>query len=334
MQRLGLFLAAGTLLATAVSAAHGRTIDDVRARGALNCGVSEGLPGFSQADSSGAWRGFDVDICRAVAAAVFGDPGKITYLSLPSATRFEALKNGDIDLLSRNSTWTMSRDTTLGLDFAGVAYYDGQGFLVRADYGMRSALELFGARICLITATTTEENAAEFFASKGIDVTFMPFDIRADARQAYVDQKCDAMTGDRSALAAERSRMDEPGDHIIMPEVISKEPLGPVTRDDDPAWTDVVRWTLFGLINAEEKGLTSAAMTSNDEDKATAAALGQPAAAALGLEDDWLAKVIEAVGNYGEIFERNLGVDTPLGIERGINAPWNAGGILYAPPMH
>jgi len=334
MQGFGLRLAAGALFATvAGAAANAATVDDVRARGVLNCGVNEGLPGFSEPDPSGEWHGFDVDICRAISAAIFGAPDKVNYVTVSTAGRFDALANGDIDVLSRNSTWTMTRDATLGLDFAGVAYYDGQGFMVRADYGMRSALELVGARICFITATTTEQNAAEFFGSRGIDVTFMPFDTRAEAHQAYVEEKCDAMTADSSALAAERSRMPTPNDHVVLPEIISKEPLGPVTRDDDPAWTDLVRWTLFGLINAEEQGLTASALGA-DAGRARAAALGKPAAAALKVDEDWLANVIAGVGNYGEIFARNLGVDTPLEIERGINAPWNAGGILYAPPMN
>jgi len=334
MHRIGLCLAAGTMLVVGASAATAGTVDDVRARGILNCGVNEGLPGFSEADSSGAWRGFDVDICRAIAAAVLGDPDKVAYVPLSTAARFDALAKGDIDVLSRNSTWTMSRDTTLGLDFAGVAYYDGQGFLARTNYGMRSALELFGARVCVISSTTSEDNAAEFFRSRGIEVSFMRFDTRAAARQAYAEEKCDAMTADSSALAAERSLMPTPDDHVILPEVISKEPLGPVTRDDDPTWTDVVRWTLYGVINAEEQGLTSAEVSGNEDGRAKATELGRPSAAALGLDDDWMAKVIAGVGNYGEIFERNLGANTPLGIGRGLNAPWNAGGILYAPPMN
>lgn len=329
-----LILAIATL---AASPAGAGTIDDIRARGVLNCGVSEGLPGFSEADSAGQWHGFDVDVCRAIAAAVLGKTDKVNYVPQSTASRFKALEDGEIDVLSRNSTWTMSRDTALPLEFAGIAYYDGQGFLARANYGMRSALELFGARICVISATTSEDNAAEFFRSNGVDVTFLRFDNRPDARKAYADEKCDAMTADRSALAAERSLMQTPDDHVILPEVISKEPLGPVTRDDDPTWTDTVRWTLFGLINAEERGLTSAGLEPSapnaEADREKILAIGKTAAPALGLEDDWLVNIVAGVGNYGEIFERNLGVDTPLGIERGINAPWNAGGILYAPPM-
>ncbi len=333
MMRLGLGLAVATLLAAAPSITHAGTIDDVRNRGVLNCGVNEGLVGFAKTDSSGVWHGFDVDICRAISAAVFGDPDKVNFVPLSSATRFDALANGDIDVLSRNSTWTMSRDTNLGLDFAGIAYYDGQGFLTQANYGMRSALELFGARLCVVSSTTSEVNAAAYFGSKGIDVTFMTFDNRPEALEAYSEERCDAITADQSALASDRSLLDDPDRHVILPEVISKEPLGPVTRDDDPAWTDVVRWTLFGLINAEEMGLTSTTMMSVDQSKVSATKMGQPAAQALNLEDDWLVNVIAAVGNYGEIFDRNLGVDTALGIARGINSPWNAGGILYAPPM-
>jgi general L-amino acid transport system substrate-binding protein len=339
MQGFGLREIAGALLAmAAASTAHAATVDDVRGRGVLNCGVNEGLPGFSEPDPSGEWNGFDVDICRAISTAVFGTPDKVAYVPQSTAARFDALSNGEIDVLSRNSTWTMTRDASLGLDFAGIAYYYGQGFLVRADYGMRSALELFGARICVITATTSEDNAAEFFRARAIDVTFMRFDSRADARQAYAEEKCDAMTADSSALAAERSLMPTPDEHVILREIISKEPLGPVTRDDDPTWTDLVRWTVFGLINAEEHGLTAAAVAPDaanaEAARAKAMALGQPAAAALKLDEDWMVNVIASVGNYGELFERNLGVGTPLGIERGINAPWNAGGILYAPPMH
>jgi general L-amino acid transport system substrate-binding protein len=338
MQGLGLRLIAGALFTAAGAAADAATVDDVRARGALNCGVNEGLPGFSVPDPSGEWHGFDVDICRAISAAIFGAPDKVNYVAVSAAKRFDALASGEIDVLSRNSTWTMTRDATLGLDFAGIAYYDGQGFLVRADYGMRSALELVGARICVLAATTTEDNAAGFFRSRGIDVALMPFDSRAEVNQAYAEEKCDAMTADSSALAADRSQMPVPDDHVILPEIISKEPLGPVTRDDDPAWTDLVRWTLFGLINAEEQGLTASALAADapnaETERAKAAGLGQPVAAALKVDEDWMANVIAGVGNYGEIFTRNLGIDTPLGIERGINAPWNAGGILYAPPMN
>jgi len=307
------------------------TIDDVRARGKLICGVSEGLPGFSEKDNSGAWRGFDVDFCKAVAAAVLGDTAKVEYLPLSADARFGALSDRRIDLLSRNSSWTMSRELGLGLDFAGINYFDGQGFLVPALLGATSPLQLDGAKICVISGTTTESNAAAFFRKNNLKVTFLGFVERSAARAAYAAGKCDVFTGDRSALAAERSLLSTPQDHVIMRDVISKEPLGPVTRKDDPKWTGLVRWTLFALINAEELGLNShSVVTSNRQ---SAVELAAPAARALGLSGDWLINVIGGVGNYGEMFERNLGQDTPLELSRGMNALWNEGGLLYAPPM-
>ena len=238
MRRFGLGLAAAAAAALfAIPPAWGGTLDTVRARGKLVCGVSEGLPGFSDRDSAGAWAGFDVDFCRAVAAAIFADPEKVDYVPLSATARFDALKGGEIDLLSRNSTWTMSRDVGLGIDFAGISYYDGQGFLSRAAYGVTSALELQGARICVITGTTTEENAAAYFAEQEDRRHLHALRYPAAARKAYAEEACDVFTADRSALAAERSLLATPDEHVILPEVISKEPLGPVTREDDPAWT-------------------------------------------------------------------------------------------------
>ena len=304
------------------------TIEDVRSRDRLICGVSEGLRGFSAQDEAGAWQGFDVDFCKAVALAVLGSAEKVDYIPLSTDSRFSALSTGSIDLLSRNSTWTMSRDLQLGLDFAGISYFDGQGFLVPALFGVSSALELEGAKICVVSGTTTQTNATAYFAAAGLNVTFLPFAERPAARAAYAAGQCDAYTADRSALAGERSQLAVPADHIILPDVISKEPLGPVVRDKDSTWRDLVRWTLFALVNAEELGLGSATI-----DEAIAVRLGSPAAAALGLEADWLAKIIAGTGNYGEIFERNLGHETPLELARGINALWTQGGLLYAPPM-
>jgi general L-amino acid transport system substrate-binding protein len=319
------------------SSASAATLDDVRARGRLVCGVSDGLPGFSDHDAGGAWHGFDVDFCRAVAAAALGDAAKVDFVPLTALDRFDALKAGKIDLLSRNSTWTMSRELGLGIEFAGVSYYDGQGFLAPASFGFTSALQLQGARICVVTGTTTEANATAYFAGKHIQVSFLRFDARPDARAAYAAQRCDVFTADRSALAAERSLLSSPDDHIVLPEVISKEPLGPATRKGDADWTGLVRWTLFGLINAEERGISSLSLAADSPgSKAThdaAAALGTPAVAPLHLADDWLAVVVGEVGNYGEIFERNLGESSPLAIKRGMNALWTNGGILYAPPM-
>ena len=328
------FGAASVIATIAVAGAGGAaagTRDDVVARGRLVCGVSVGLPGFSEKDETGTWHGFDVDFCKAVAAAVLGDVNKVEYVPLSADVRFDALKNRRIDVLSRNSTWTMSRDLELGLEFAGVVFFDGQGFLAPALLGATSPLQLNGAKICVGQGTTSESNAAAFFHRNNLKVTFLGFAERADVHQAYADGKCDVWTGDRSALAAERSLLASPQDHVILRDVISKEPLGPVTRNDDPKWTGLVRWTLFALINAEEMGLNSRSVAADQ--RRLAVDLGAPAARALGLSDDWLVKVVAGVGNYGDIFERNLGQDTPLELGRGMNALWNQGGLLYAPPM-
>jgi general L-amino acid transport system substrate-binding protein len=307
------------------------TLDDVRSRDKLICGVSEGLPGFSEKDSSGVWRGFDVDFCKAVAAAVLGDTTKIEYVPLSADVRFNALKDRRIDLLSRNSTWTMSRDLELGIEFVGISYFDGQGFLVPTLLGATSALQLDGAKICVGSGTTSERNAADFFQSKKLNVSFLRFTEGLDAHAAYTSEKCDVFTADRSALAAARSVLPIPQNHVILRDVISKEPLGPVTRKDDPKWTSLVRWTLFALINAEELGLDSKSIVAGRRQQAID--LGAPATRSLGLANDWLVKVIEGVGNYAEIFERNLGQNTPLDLSRGLNALWTQGGLLYAPPM-
>ncbi len=326
----GRFIGGALLLSLVMAGGAGAgTLDDVRARGTLVCGVSDGLPGFSTRSPDGDWSGFDVDVCRAIAVAAIGDPNAVDYVPLSASARFEALKSGKIDVLSRNSTWTMSRDLG-GLEFAGVAFYDGQGFLAHAVDGMTSALQLQGARICVVTGTTTEDNAAAWFGADGLDVSFVRFTSRPEARMAFASNDCDVFTADASALAAERSVLPEPEDYVILPEIISKEPLGPVTRDGDPAWTGLVRWTLYGLINAEERGMTDESVEGNPDE---ATALGKPASVALGIDEDWLAHAIAAVGNYGQVFDRNLGESSPLGIRRGVNALWTEGGILYAPPM-
>ncbi|KQU99236.1 amino acid ABC transporter substrate-binding protein [Devosia sp. Root105] len=324
---------AAALLAFLASSSVGfaGTLDDVRARDKLICGVSEGLGGFSKQDATGAWQGFDVDFCRAVAAAVLGDAGKVEYLPLSAEARFAALSDGKIDLLSRNSTWTMSRDLDLGLDFPGTSYFDGQGFMIPAIFGAISPLELDGASICVVSGTTTEANAAAYFEKAGLKVSFLSFEARDAARAAYAEARCDAYTADRSALAAERAALPTPDEHVILKDVISKEPLGPVVRDSDPQWTSLIRWTLFALIDAEEQELDAASMGGAGAD--TAKAMGAPAVKALGLADDWLVKVLAGVGNYGEVFERNLGEETPMQLSRGVNALWTQGGILYAPPM-
>jgi len=313
-----------------LSAAAG-TLDDVRSRDKLICGVSEGLPGFSEKNGSGVWRGFDVDFCKAVAAAVLGDTAKVEYVPLTADVRFNALTDRRIDLLSRNSTWTMSRELELGIEFVGISYFDGQGFLVPTLLGATSALQLDGAKICVGIGTTSEQNAAEFFQSKKLKVSFLRFTEGSDARAAYASEKCDVFTADRSALAAARSLLPVPQNHVILRDVISKEPLGPATRKDDPKWIGLVRWTLFALINAEELGLDSQSIANGQRQRAIE--LGAPATRSLGLSNDWLVKVIGGVGNYAEIFERNLGENTPLALTRGVNALWTQGGLLYAPPM-
>lgn len=326
---LGRICGAAMIALGAAAAAQAGTLDDVKARGTVLCGVSDGLPGFSTRSPDGGWSGFDVDICHAIAVAALGDPNAVDYVPLSAAARFEALRSGKIDVLSRNSTWTLSRDLG-GLEFAGIAYYDGQGFMVRAVDGMTSALQLDGARVCVVTGTTTEENAAAWFLANSLDISFVRFTSRPEARMAFASNDCDVFTADASALAAERSILPVPDDYLILPDVISKEPLGPVTRDGDPAWTGLVRWTLYGLINAEELAMTDESVAG---DRSGAVALGKAAVAPLGLAEDWLASVIASVGNYGQIFDRNLGESSPLGIRRGVNALWTQGGILYAPPM-
>jgi general L-amino acid transport system substrate-binding protein len=303
----------------------------VKDRGRLICGVSEGLVGFSAEDEKKNWSGFDVDFCRAVAAAIFGSGDKVEFVPLSAAERFDALKAEKIDLLSRNTTWTLERDIAMGLDFAGVIYYDGQGFLTRVENGLTSALQLSAARICVLKGTTSADNAKAYFEDKAVPVTLLEFDQRADALKAYSERQCDVYTADKSALASERTRLSDSDAHVLLPEVISKEPLGPVVRKDDPAWTELVRWVLFLLINAEELDWTSA---KADQQPSTAPGLSSAEVVkTLGLNESWSRDVIAAVGNYGEIFERNVGKGSALQLGRGINALWTDGGILYAPPL-
>lgn len=323
------FLILSAPLALRQADATAGTFDAVKKRGHVICGVSEGLPGFSLQDANKTWRGFDVDFCRAVAAAIFGSPQKVAFVPLTAVDRFDALSSGKIDLLARNTTWTLSRDIGLGLDFAGVSYYDGQGFMTRSENGLTSALQLSSARICLVSGTTSVQNAQNYFDQNNIKVTLLQFEKRQDATKAYVSRQCDAYSADRSALASERTQLEDGDEHIVLPEVISKEPLGPVTRQDDPVWSETVRWVLFLLINGEEAGWTSA----NAAKGAPTIQIPQDVNAKLGLDANWAAKVIGSVGNYGEIFDRNLGKDSPLRLGRGINALWSDGGILYAPPM-
>jgi len=317
--------------------AQASTVDTVRANGTFTCGVSQGNPGFSNPDGNGEWSGFDVDFCRAMAAAVLKDPTAVRFRPLSSPERFTALQSGEIDVLSRTTTWTMGRDTTLGANFAGVLYYDGQALMVRKELGVASALELGGATVCTATGTTTELNVADFFRENGMSYEVVAFEKNDEVTAAYDAGRCDIYTTDKSGLHANRLKLTDPSKHVILPEVISKEPLGPVVRQGDDAWFNIAKWTLNVLINAEELGITQAnveQMRGSDNPAVkrligTEGALGE----GLGLDADWSVRVIKAVGNYGEMFDRNLGPDTPLGIQRGLNAGWNKGGILYAPPI-
>ena len=314
------------------------TLDDVRARGHLQCGINTGLAGFAFTDDQGNWRGFDVALCKGVAAAVFGDASKVKYTNLTGKTRFEALKAGEIDILSRNTTWTYSRDVDLKLTFLGVSFYDGQGFMVPASLGVSSATDLDGASVCIQTGTTTELNLADYFRRNDMKYEPVPIESNEEARQNYLSGRCDVYTTDRSGLAATRAALDNPDDHVVLPEVVSKEPLGPLVRHGDDEWGDVVRWVLNVLIIAEEKGITSgnvaemAGQMSKDAEINRMLGSEGEYGAMLGLSPDWTVNVISSVGNYGQIFERYLGVKTDIGLERGVNALWTDGGLLYAPP--
>jgi len=325
--RAGLARGAAALLALVLATSAGAradTLDTVLKRQRLVCGVSQGLPGFSAKDAAGTWRGFDVDFCRALSAAIFGAPDRVDYVPLSAEERFDALKSSKIDMLSRNSTWTMSRDVGQRLEFVGVYYYDGQSFLARAERGWVSAMEMNGAKVCVQSGTTSESNAAAYFAQNKLENEIVKFATLPELLAAYAAGGCDAFTADRSALATQRMGFDAPDAHAVLPEVISKEPLGPVVRKGDADWADIVRWVLFALINAEEEGHTRASIAKA---KAAVPALSER------LPRDWYEKVVSQVGNYGEIFERNLGKETPLGIDRGVNSLWTQGGLLYAPPL-
>ena len=328
-------LAATTLVAGLAGAA---TLDDVKARGELICGSNTGLTGFGAPDASGNWTGFDVDLCRAIAAAVLGDATKVKFVPTTGETRFTALQSGEVDVLIRNSTWTFSRDSELALDFVAVNYYDGQGFMVKKDLGVSSAKELDGATVCIQTGTTTELNLADFF--KQNNISYQPVTVADDseAQRQYLAGACDAYTTDASGLAASRATMPDAENHIILPEIISKEPLGPVVRHGDSQWGDVVRWTYFALLIAEEKGVTSAnveevlASSTDEEVKRLLGASGEMGAK-MGLDNDAFKRAIAAVGNYGEIFSRNIGEGTTINLARGLNALWTQGGLQYAPPL-
>ena len=321
------------------SANAATTLEAVKAKGFVQCGVSQGLPGFSNADDSGKWTGLDVDLCRAVAAAVFGDAEKVKYSPLSAKQRFTALSSGEIDILSRNTTWTMTRDTQLGLNFAGVNYYDGQGMMVPTGLGVKSATELDGANICTNTGTTTELNITDYFRANGMSFNLVAFEKADEVVAAYDAGRCDVYTTDRSGLAAQRGKLTQPDSHVVLPEIISKEPLGPVVRQGDDQWFNIVRWSLNAMINAEELGLSS----SNVNNKKFEANLAPSIARLigkegkfgeeLGLSNDWAYNIILKVGNYGESYEKHVGLNTPLKLARGVNSLWSQGGILYAAPI-
>jgi general L-amino acid transport system substrate-binding protein len=339
--RLATTLLAGSALAlsaTIGSAEAGQILDAIKSKGFVQCGVSTGLAGFSNPDDAGTWAGIDVDVCKGIAAAVFGDADAVKFTPLTAKERFTALQSGEVDVLSRNTTWTLNRDTALGLDFTGVTYYDGQGFMVPAELGVKSALELDGASVCVQPGTTTELNLADYFRANNMSYEPVVIERLEEIRTAYDQGRCDVYTTDQSGLYAERTVLTDPTTHTILPEVISKEPLGPVVRHGDHEWGDIVRWTLYAMVEAEEYGVNQ---SNVDDLKANATNpvvrrllgtegdMGQN----LGLAPDWAYNVIKQVGNYGEIFEANLGQGTPLKIERGLNAQWKDGGLQYAMPV-
>ena len=327
------FVAVG---AFAVSANAG-TLEDVKDRGVLRCVVSTGIAGFAYPDENGVWRGFDVEFCRATAAAVLGDATKIKAVTSTGKTRFTLLNAREGDVLWRNTTITFSRDVGVKLRFHGINYYDGQGFMVNKNLGVSSAKDLDGASVCIQTGTTTELNLADYFHANGMEYEAVTIETNDEARQNYLSGRCDVYTTDASGLAATRSTFPDPGNHIVLPEIISKEPLGPATRHGDDQWSDIITWVLNATVTAEEKGITSANVDSmkNSKDPEVLRLLGVEGnqGAELGLSKDWAYQIIKQIGNYGEIFERNIGVNTPIGLERGQNALWTNGGLQYSPPF-
>jgi general L-amino acid transport system substrate-binding protein len=335
MKRLATILALAVIFAA--QSASAQTLKAVKDRGVLHCGANGSLAGFGLPDAQGKWTGLDVDVCRAIAAAVLGDPNKVKFVPLSAKDRFTALQSGEVDVLARNTTWTSSRDSSLGLLFTGVDYYDGQGFMVRKSLKVNSALELGDASVCVQQGTTTELNLADFFRAHNMKLKSVTFATSNEALKAYDTGRCDAYTTDASGLYAERLRLANGADHIVLPEIISKEPLGPSVRQGDDQWFTVVKWVLFAMLNAEELGITQKnvdemAKSTSPEIKrfvGTEGSYGEQ----LGLTKDWAVRIIKAVGNYGEVFDRNVGEGSPLKIARGLNRLWNKGGIQYAPPI-
>lgn len=336
MKKLSFIMVAVFLMISA-SLAAASTLEEVQKRGVLQCGVSTGLPGFSATDEKGNWKGLDVDGCKAVAAAVLGDANKVKYVPLNAKERFTALQSGEIDVLVRGTTWTLTRDTSLGLNFAGVNYYDGQGFMVSKKLGIKSAKELDGAAICIQSGTTTELNLADYFTQNKMKYEPVVFDSHDQTIKGFEAGRCDVLTSDQSQLYGLRTHLPNPEDAVLLPEIISKEPLGPVVRQGDDGWFNIVRWSFFAMVNAEDMGVTSKNIDDmkKSENPGIRRLLGLEGikGKSLGLSDDWAYQIIKQVGNYGEVFERNVGMDSPLKIKRGLNALWSKGGIQYAPPI-
>ncbi len=332
-----LSIVALTAAVFAVQSASAQTLKQVKDRGILNCGSNTGLAGFGLPDAQGKWTGLDVDTCRAIAAAVLGDASKIKFVPLSAKDRFTALQSGEVDVLARNTTWTSSRDTQLGLNFVGVNYYDGQGFMVRKALKVNSALELNEASVCVQQGTTTELNLADYFRANNMKLKTVTFASSDEAIKAYDSGRCDAFTTDASGLYAERLRLANSADHIVLPEIISKEPLGPAVRHGDDQWFDVVKWTYFAMLNAEELGITSKnvdeMLKSNSPDIKRLLGTEGNFGEQLGLSKDWALQIVKQVGNYGEVFDRNVGAGSPLKIDRGLNKLWTKGGLQYAPPV-
>jgi len=337
MKRILIAVGCAAALAVAASAATAQTLNTVKTRGAVNCGSNPGLAGFGLPDAQGNWTGFDVEFCRALAAAIFDDPKKVKFVPLTAKDRFTALQSGEVDVLARNTTWTSSRDTSLGLNFTGVNYYDGQGFMVRKDLKVNSALELSEAAVCVGQGTTTELNLADYFRANKMKLKTVTFATNDETVKAYEAGRCDVFTTDQSGLYAERLRFANPNDHIVLPEIISKEPLGPSVRHGDDQWFDIVKWVHYAMVNAEELGVSqksvNEALRSDNPDVKKLVGTEGNYGEQLGLTKDWAVRIIKHVGNYGEVFERNVGQASPLKITRGLNALWTKGGLQYAPPI-
>lgn len=335
--KIAAIVGAFTTACLVAAGAAAATLDDVRAKGHVQCGVSQGLPGFSNPDDAGNWTGLDVDLCRSLAAAIFGDADAVKYTPLSAKERFAALTSGEIDVLSRNTTWTMTRDTQLGLNFTVVNYYDGQGIMVRSDLGVMHGNELDGASVCTNTGTTTELNITDFFRSNNMELELVGFEKADEAVAAYDAGRCDVYTTDRSGLAAQRLKLTDPDAHVVLPDVISKEPLGPVVRQGDDGWLNLARWAHFAALNAEELGINSGNVDSmrSSNNPSVKRLLGSEGSfgVELGVSNDWAYNIIKQVGNYGEMYERNVGPDTPLKLARGVNSLWTNGGLQYGPPV-